>query len=102
MVQFASAATLVPQVFVCVKSAASTPVTLMLVMLSVAVPLLVRITVCAALVVDTNCSANVRLAGDSVTNGALSAGLGPADCARPGALMDTSASAVNAMVARST
>jgi hypothetical protein len=99
-VQSAPAATLVPHVFVCVKSAASTPVTVMLVTFSVPVPVLVRVTVCGALVVATNCSANVKLVGDSVTTGALSAGLGPADCARPDAPMDTSASVVNAIVVR--
>jgi hypothetical protein len=56
-VQFFPAATLVPQLLVCVKS----PLAAILEIFSVALPLLVRITVCAALVVPTGCLPNVRV-----------------------------------------
>ncbi len=51
------------------KSAPCGPVTAMFVMFSVALPLLVlvRVTLCAALVVPTVCVAKLRLAEDSVT-----------------------------------
>lgn len=49
MVQFAPAARLLPQLFVWAKS----PVTVMLLMASAAVPLLVRVAICATLVVFT-------------------------------------------------
>jgi len=47
------------------------PVILTLVMLSAAVPLLVSVTDCAALVLPTARLANVKLVGDSVTAGAV-------------------------------
>ncbi len=66
MVQLAPAATLEPQLFVCAKS----PVMEMPVMLKAALPLLVRVTVCAALVVFSTWLAKVKEAGASVTAGA--------------------------------
>lgn len=52
-VQFAPAFKLAPQVFVCEKSPAFTPWMAMLLIVSVALPLLVSVTVCAALVEPT-------------------------------------------------
>lgn len=49
MLQLAPAATLVPQVFVCEKSVELVPVTPMLVIVRVALPVLVRVTFCAGL-----------------------------------------------------
>lgn len=54
IVQFAPAATLEPQVLVCAKSPLFAPVMAMLVMFSVALPLLVRLTTCAVLLMPTN------------------------------------------------
>ena len=48
--QLAPAATELPHVLVCAKSPALVPVTAMLVMLKVALPVLLRVTVCAVLV----------------------------------------------------
>jgi hypothetical protein len=56
MAQFAFAASvagLTGHVFVCVKSLAFVPVTLTLVIVSGALPLLVKVTACAALVLPT-------------------------------------------------
>jgi hypothetical protein len=49
MVQFAPAATLVPHVFVCEKSVELVPVTPMLVIVRVALPVFVKVTFCAGL-----------------------------------------------------
>jgi hypothetical protein len=54
IVQFPAAATLAPHVFVSEKSPLFAPVTAMLEMFSVAVPLLVSVTFCAALAVVTS------------------------------------------------
>lgn len=62
IVQFAPAATLAPQVLVSAKS----PEAAIDVIFNAAAPLLVSVTVSAALVVPVFCAANVRLAGDSV------------------------------------
>ena len=59
MVHLPPAATLLPHVLVCAKGAGAE----IEVMLSDAVPELVRVTVWAALVVSTSCEANVRLPG---------------------------------------
>ena len=53
MVQFAPAATLVPQVLVCAKSPGLAPVTVILLMVSVEPPVFDRVTFWAALVVFT-------------------------------------------------
>jgi hypothetical protein len=50
IVQLAPAATELPHVLVSAKSLALVPVTVMLVMLKVALPVLLRVTVCAVLV----------------------------------------------------
>ena len=70
MVQLASAAMLVPQVLDWAKSPEFAPVTLTLVMLSVASPLFVSVIVWAAVGVPTARLVNARLAGASVTAGA--------------------------------
>ncbi len=69
MMQFAPAATLVPQVLVSAKS----PEAEMDVMFKAAWPELVKVTVWAVLIVPVSCEANVRLAGDSVTEGTAEA-----------------------------
>lgn len=51
------------------KSAALAPETAMLLTVKAALPLLVRVTACAALGVPTDCDANVSEAGASVTAG---------------------------------
>ncbi len=53
IVQLALALTLEPQVFVSAKSPMLVPVMLMLVMVSVAFPVLLKVTTCATLVVPT-------------------------------------------------
>ena len=53
MLQLPPAATVAPHVFVCPKSPLLAPVTAMLVMVSAAVPGLLRVTLCAALDVPT-------------------------------------------------
>src|SRR5947199_59778 len=69
MVQLAPAARLAGQVLVWAKSPALVPVTLTPLMFSAAVPLLVSVTVCAALVVFTVWSEKVSVVGLSVTAG---------------------------------
>ena len=71
-VQLAPAASVAgnaPQVFVWAKS----PLVAMALIVSGALPLLVSVTVCAALVVPTFWLPKLRLAGDSVTAGAVGA-----------------------------
>jgi hypothetical protein len=70
ILQLAPAATLDPHVLVCAKSLAFVPVTAMLVMVRVALPLLVRVTAWAVLVVPTAWLENARLPVDRVTAGA--------------------------------
>ena len=67
IVQLAPAATLLPQVWVCAKSPGLDPVKLKPVILSVAVPLLVRVTVFGALVVPCFWSPKERELGESLT-----------------------------------
>jgi len=67
MVQVAPAAMLVPQVFANRNDDAFVPVTAMLVNVSVAVPLLVSVTVCDPLVEPTATVPNERLVAESVT-----------------------------------
>ena len=69
IVQLAPAATLVPQVLVWAKSPALVPLRVMLVMLRVALPLLVRVTELAALVVPTAWLPKLRLVGERLTAG---------------------------------
>ncbi len=65
MEQLAPAARFEPQLFVWLKS----PLTAMPAMVSVVLPELVNITVCAALEVFRSCAENVRPVGESVTTG---------------------------------
>jgi hypothetical protein len=67
MVQLAPPARLVPQVWLRVKSLLLAPVRLMPVMLRAPLPLLVKVTTLAALVVPTARAAKLRLAGDKDT-----------------------------------
>jgi hypothetical protein len=70
-VQLDPAATLVPQVFVWLKSPLFVPVIVMLVMLSDAVPVLDKVTTWAALLVPSNWVPNVSVAGERLTAGAV-------------------------------
>ena len=65
IVQLAFTARLVPQVLVCAKL----PEAAMLLNVSAAVPVLLSVTACVALVVPTVWLANVKLAGDKLTTG---------------------------------
>ena len=91
MVQLAPAARvlgLVGQVFVWPKSAALVPVSPIELIVSGAVPELVKVTFCAALEVPTACWPKPRLVGESVTAGAVATPV-PAsvtECGVPGAL----------------
>lgn len=67
-VQLEEAARLEPQVFVCEKSVVLVPVKVMLVILTAAVPELVRVTVFAPLVLPTATGPQVSDVGDGVTN----------------------------------
>jgi len=64
------AATELPQLFVCAKSPLFAPVTPMLVILRAALPVLVSVTVCAALAVFNVWLANAKLDDDNPTIGA--------------------------------
>jgi len=61
MVQLAFTASDVPQVFVCAKSPLFVPVTVMPEIPSAPVPLLVKVTVCAAAEAPTNCVPSAKL-----------------------------------------
>jgi hypothetical protein len=67
MVQFAPIARLDPQLFANSNEEASAPVTAILVMASIELPVLVRVTLCEALVVPTSWVPNERLVADSDT-----------------------------------
>src|SRR5438128_6425994 len=67
------------------KSPGFEPARAMLVMLRVAVPLLVRVTVCAGLVVLRRWSPKARLVGAKVTAGAMPIPASDTDCGLPGA-----------------
>lgn len=67
IVQLAPTATLLPQVLLCAKSPGSDPVKLKLVIVSVEVPLLVRVTFFAALVVPCFCFPKESEVGESLT-----------------------------------
>ncbi len=72
----------VPQVFVCAKS----PEAEMPLMLSGAFPLLVRVAVCAVLVVPTVCEANVSAVGLRVATGPRAVPNSSTDCGLPGSV----------------
>jgi hypothetical protein len=69
MVQLAPAATLVPQLLANRNEEASVPVNAMLVMVKGAVPVLVSVTDCDALVDSTSWPAKVKLVADRDTAG---------------------------------
>jgi hypothetical protein len=70
ILQLAPATTLVPQVFVWLKSPLFVPVIVMLVMVSAAVPVFESVTACAALFVLTNWLLNVSDADERPAMGA--------------------------------
>ena len=71
MVQFAPAARLVPQLFANANEEAFVPVTAMLEMVKTPVPVLVKVTVCEALLEPSFTEPNGRLVADSFTTGRL-------------------------------
>src|SRR5438128_424614 len=81
------------------KSPGFEPARAMLVMLRVAVPLLVRVTVCAGLVVLRRWSPKARLVGAKVTAGAMPVPASDTDCGLPAASSVMSTVAVRAAVA---
>src|SRR5207302_790932 len=81
------------------KSPGFEPARAMLVMLRVAVPLLVRVTVCAGLVVLRRWSPKARLVGAKVTAGAMPVPASDTDCGLPGASSVMVTVAVRAPVA---
>src|SRR3989442_11920947 len=87
--QLAPATTVAPFVQVVpaamAKSPGFEPARAMLVMLRVAVPLLVRVTVCTGLVVVRRWSPKARLVGAKVTAGAMPIPASDTDCGLPGA-----------------
>ncbi len=86
MVQFAPAATELPQLLVCAKSPLFVPVTAMLVRFSEALPVFESVTVCAALVVPTVWLVKVNEEAERLTTGAEAAAPVPVrltDCGLP-------------------
>ena len=71
IVQLPPAATELPQVVVSGKSPGSSPVTTKLVMPKMVLPLFVKLTVCAGLLVPTSWLLNVRFEGETPTPGAV-------------------------------
>src|SRR5437870_168925 len=67
--QLAPAANELPQVWVCAKFPALVPVIAMLLMVKIAVPVFLSVTVLAVLVVPIACVEKVRLVGDKVAFG---------------------------------
>src|SRR5437899_2511995 len=101
--QLAPATTVAPFVQVVpaamAKSPGFEPARAMLVMLRVAVPLLVRVAVCAGLVVLRRWSPKARLVGAKVTAGAMPVPASDTDCGLPGASSVMVTVAVRAPVA---
>jgi len=97
-VQFAPTARLVPQLFAKTKEDALAPVTAILVIDKAAVPVLVSVTVCDALVSPTVIEPNARLVGDKVTGGATPVPLNAMVCGEVAALSVIVMAAVNAPV----
>src|SRR3989442_199170 len=81
------------------KSPGFEPARAMLVMLRVAVPLLVRVTVCAGLVVLRRRSPKARLVGAKVTAGTMPVPASDTDCGLPGASSVMVTVAVRALAA---
>jgi hypothetical protein len=94
IVQLAPAATELPQVVVSGKSPGSAPVTAMLAMLKVRLPLLVRVTDCAGAVVPTNWLPKVMVVAESSTPGAAPVPVRFTDCGLPDALSVNTTEAV--------
>jgi len=86
IVQFPPAARLEPQVLVCAKSPGFVPVRLMLLMVSVAFPLLLNVTALAPLVVKFNCAEKVRDVGERPAVGPTPVPVREAVCGLPEAL----------------
>ena len=86
MVHSAPAAKLVPQLFANINELAFVPVTAILVIVTVAVPVLVITTVCDALSVATSVEGNVRLLADRVTGAFSPVPLSAIVCGEPFAL----------------
>jgi len=86
MLQFAPAARLVPQLLAKSNDEASAPVTVMLVMVSAAVPLLVTVTDWEALIAPTFTDPKARLVADKLTGGSAPVPLRVILCGEPGAL----------------
>jgi len=101
MLQLAPTATLVPQVFPNANEEASAPVTAMLVMVSVWLPVLVRVTYCDAVAVPIGDEPNERLVVESVTGKAcpVPVPLNAMDCGELVALSVMVMAAVKAPVA---
>src|SRR5437870_2723503 len=101
--QLAPATTVAPFVQVVpaamAKSPGFKPARAMLVMLRVAVPLLVRVTVCTGLVVLRRWSPKARLVGAKVTAGAMPVPASDTDCGLPGASSVMVTVAVRALAA---
>ena len=85
-VQLLAAASGAPQWLVRPNSLALAPPTCMESRVKVPVPVFVSVTVCPALVVPTFCAANVRLAGESGTAGAVPVPVRLTVCGLPAAL----------------
>ena len=98
MEQFAPTARLVPQLFPNAKEDASAPVTAMLVIDNVAVPVLVRVTYCDAVAVPIVAEPNERLDTDRVTGGGRPVPLKAMVCGDVGALSAMVMAAVSAPV----
>ena len=71
IVQLVLAATELPHVLLCAKSLALVPVSARLVMLKAALPVLLRVTACAVLVVPTDWLPKARLVGERLATGAV-------------------------------
>jgi hypothetical protein len=85
-VQLAEGATLDPHVFVWEKSPGLVPVNAILVILSVAVPTLLSVTVWAALVVFTSCEAKTSEVVESLVTAEVPVPVKPTICGLPAAL----------------
>jgi hypothetical protein len=100
MVQFAPAARLEPQLFPNANEAAPVPVTLILLMVRVALPVLVNVTLCDALVAPTSTLPNGKLVADNETVVAVApVPVKATDCGEPVALSVIVMAAVMAPVA---
>src|SRR5271163_1106610 len=86
MVHDTFGATDVPQLFDWPKSPGFAPVRVMLERFSAAVPALVSVTLCAALIVPTGLAAKTRFAADKLTAGAAPVPASATVCRLPGAL----------------